>query len=309
MPLHPAMQAMVDARKAAGIQPFHAMGVEGARQMSDAVANILPSGPDMLRVEDIKISGADGALPARLYVPVDNPAALIIFYHGGGWVLGSIAGYDSVCRRLASVSGCAVLSVEYRLAPEHVFPAAADDSYAAACWAEANCKALMGAQLPIVVAGDSAGGNLAAVVCLMARDRQCPPIALQCLIFPVTDFDPERPSYNIFSEGGLLTSEAMLWFWDQYIPDHDQRTDVHASPLRAANLAGLPPAIIELAGHDPLLDEGKAYADALAAAGVPTKVRCHDELSHGYFQLSGLLPPAQDAVDELAKTLRQCLLS
>lgn len=309
MPLHPAMQAMVDARLAAGIPPFHVMGLAGARQMSDAAAGIIPAGPELPRVEDLEIAGADGLLPARLYVPTETPVALIVFYHGGGWVLGSIAGYDSVCRRLAMISRCAVLSVEYRLAPEHVFPAAADDSYAAACWAEANCQALLGAQLPIVVAGDSAGGNLAAVVSLMARDRQGPQIALQCLIFPVTDYDPDRSSFSAFAEGGLLTTEAMLWFWDQYVPEIAQRSDVRVSPLRAPDLGGLPPAIIELAGHDPLLDEGRAYADALIASGVPTTVHCHDDLSHGYFQLEALLPPAREAVDALAISLREALAS
>jgi acetyl esterase len=304
MTLDPDMKAFADQTAAAGMPPdFARIGAVAARAMGDAIRAVLPPGPDMARVEDLCIDGHGCQLDARLFVPHGDIVGLIVFYHGGGWVLGSIDGYDAVCRRLAVAAGSAILSVGYRLAPEYPAPTPAQDCFAALGWADAHMETVLGGRVPIVVAGDSAGGNLAAVVALMARDRRGPKIDVQLLIYPVTDADFTTASYAQYGTGGMLTADAMKWFWSQYVADPALRVDPLISPLRAADLSGLPRAMVEIAVHDPLRDEGEAYADRLAEAGVPTVMRRWYGLCHGYIQMATILRPAGVSTDRIGADL------
>jgi len=306
MPLDPQMKAMVDQMVAAGQPPvFAEIGAEAAKAVSDQSALMMGTGPTMAREEEFTVDGADGhRMRARLYVAGERASALLVFFHGGGWVVGSIEGYDPALRRFARASGCAILSVDYRLAPEFRFPTAPQDCYAALCWAAAHRSELgLPADLPLVVGGDSAGGNLTAVVSLMARDRGEPALAAQLLIYPATDCDFETPSYREFTTNLPLTSSTMQWFWEQYEPDPARRRHPHASPLRADDHAGLPPALLILAGYDPLLSDGQAYGRTLEAAGNRVTTLIWDGLTHGFFQFAEVLEPAGQANDEIAAAL------
>lgn len=309
MRFHPAMQMLLDQMAAVGGPPdFAAMGAQAAREFGEASAARQLPGPEIARMEALRVAGHDDTeLDATLFVPKAEIGGLIVFFHGGGWVVGATAGYVSVCQLLAETSGCAILSVDYRLAPEYPFPIPAEDCYAATIWAAENVGALLGAPLPLVVAGDSAGGNLAAVVALMARDRGGPRIACQLLIFPVTDCDLRSDAYARYGTGGMLTSDTMRWFWNQYVPDEARRSDPLVSCLRAPSLAGLPPAMIEIAVHDPLRDDGEKYADRLAEEGTPTVMRRWYGLCHGFFQLATILPPAYDATSRMGADVKMLL--
>jgi acetyl esterase len=258
---------------------------------------------DVHHIEDLDAGG----VPARFYRPSDRPdLGLLVYYHGGGWVIGTIDEYDTLARKLAERTSCAVVLVGYRLAPEHRFPVAADDSYAALEWAAARLTAVAGRpDVPLIVAGDSAGGNLAAVMALRARDRNGPPISLQVLVYPVTDADFARPSYVADENQLLLTRESMVWFWDHYVPDSARRTEPDASPLRAASVEGLPPAVVMTAEHDVLRDEGEAYAHRLLEAGVPVDFRRHAGQIHGFFSLL-LLPGSERGFQQAVKAIRAC---
>jgi acetyl esterase len=241
-----------------------------------------------------------------VYSPSAGAPGLVVYYHGGGWVVGSLDGWDSSVRALAVASGCDVVSVDYRLAPEHVFPAAADDAYDALVWA-ASDSGLAGGR-PVVVAGDSAGGNLAAVSALRARDSGGPPVALQVLVYPVTDCDLNRRSYHDYDGDELILNRRdMTWFWDHYAPDPAARVNPYASPLRAPSLADLPPAFIVTAEHDPLRDEGFAYADRLRAARVPVEHRHYGSQIHAFFTFTGLLDDADKAVSEAGSAIRSAV--
>jgi len=259
----------------------------------------------LAKVEDRTIDGPEGPIGIRIYTPEGpGPFPLHVHYHGGGWVIGDLDTHDRDCRTLAREAGCIVVAVDYRLAPGHPFPAAPEDCYAATCWAADHAESLGARSGAITVGGDSAGGNLAAVVCLMAKARGGPHIALQLLIYPVTDHDFTLPSYTENGEGYLLTLETMQWFWDLYCP-LEQRDDWRACPSKAASLEGLPEAVIMTAQYDPLRDEGHAYGDALKAAGVPVTVKCFDGMIHSFFSLAHLIPAAQDAVTMAVDALRR----
>jgi acetyl esterase len=224
-----------------------------------------------------------------------------VYYHGGGWVIGSVDDWDAVCRALAVAAGARVVSVEYRLAPEHRFPAAADDAYDALVWVAGN----LAAGTPLVVAGDSAGGNLAAVTALRARDEHGPELALQILVYPVADHDFTTASYEQYADAGLiLNRQEMVWFWDHYVPDPAERSHPYASPLRAEDLSGLPPAHVVIAEYDPLRDEGLAYAARLEAAGVPVTVKRYDDQIHAFFALVNVMDDASHAVADAAEAIR-----
>jgi acetyl esterase len=244
---------------------------------------------ELASVEDRTIPGPDGDIPVRVCTPNDAADAVIVYFHGGGWVIGDLESHDRVTKRLADQTGAVVVSVDYRLAPEHPFPAAADDALAATAWAAETYG-----PGKLVVAGDSAGGNLSAVVSLMARDRGGPAIDHQLLVYPVIDHAMDTESYAVNGTDYFLTSSMMAWFWDQYLGDGD-RANCYCSPIRAEDLAGLPPATVLTGEFDPLRDEGEAYAEALRAAGVPTQSMRADGLFHGFFGLDELLPEAQPA--------------
>ena len=265
-----------------------------------------PPGEDVASVEDLEVPGPDGPLPVRVYRPdgAAVPAPVVVFFHGGGWVLGSIATHDATCRGLANRTGAVYVSVDYRLAPEHPYPAAPEDCYAATCWVADHAADLGVDPGRLAVAGDSAGGNLAAVVCQMARDRSGPAIAFQLLIYPVTDLDFDRwPSLEENADGPLLTREGIDWFARHYVGTLPFTGDPYAAPIRAADLSGLPPAYVATAGHDPLRDEGAGYAEALAAAGVTVGYDNFATMIHGFVGFADVVPAAGEARDRIAAAL------
>jgi cation diffusion facilitator CzcD-associated flavoprotein CzcO/acetyl esterase/lipase len=266
--LQPDVSLMLQGMEALGIPPMESLGVEEARGLYKTIASQSPPGPAVAEVRDGTLPGPAGPLGYRLFRPAsDGPHPVIVYFHGGGWVLGDPATDEPLCRDLCVRSGCIVLSVDYRHAPENRFPAAAEDAIAAVRWVAENSASLGGVPGEVAVAGWSAGANLAAVACLAARDSGTPAIAGQVLLSPVTDADFGRPSYRECGEGYVLTAAMMRWFWDHYC-DPGQRSDPRASPLRASDLSGLPPAVVMTAEFDPLRDEGAAYAEALSRAGV-----------------------------------------
>jgi acetyl esterase len=261
----------------------------------------------MARVEELAIPGPAGQLGARLYVPPGLPAEplpLLVYYHGGGWVIGDLETHDSPCRFLATHAGAAVLSIDYRLAPEHPFPAAVEDAWAAYAWALESAAGLGCDPRRIAVGGDSAGANLAAVVCLLARDEGATPPAMQLLIYPVTDCSRELPSRELYGEGFLLTRRSMDFFEDNYLPPGTDRSDPRVSVLQAADLGDLPLAYLATAGFDPLRDEGEAYAQRLREAGTPVALRRHAGLVHSFANLTAICPSARYAMLEAAGALR-----
>jgi acetyl esterase len=251
-------------------------------------------------VEELSIPVSAGKIAGRRYEPGSSNAT-VLWMHGGGWVIRDLDSHDPMCRLLARESGCEVIAVDYRRAPEHPFPAALEDSWDALGWAAAQR-----AGRPLVIGGDSAGGNIATVCAVRARDRGGPPLALQVLVYPVTDCDFTRPSYEEHGHppNAFLTIDEMRWFWGHYIPDPAARTDPEASPLRAADLSQLPPAVVLTAGIDPLRDEGIAYAEALRAAGVLVFRHHYDDMFHGFFTLVDLLERSNEAVAQVGGEIR-----
>ena len=301
--VHPQAQQILDGKAASGVPPLWELTPDEARAGVEANNAMIPAGPDLESVRDIVIPSQAGGMPARVYSPSSSAPGLVVYFHGGGWVVGSLDEWDSSVRTLAVASGCDVVSVDYRLAPEHVFPAAADDAYDALVWA-ASADGLAAGR-PVVVAGDSAGGNLAAVAALRARDFGGPPVALQVLVYPVTDCDLDRRSYREYDgDEYIVNRRDMAWFWDRYVPDPATRVNPYASPLRAPGLADLPPTYVVTAEHDPLRDEGFAYADRLRAARVPVEHRHYGSQIHGFFSFTGVLDDADKAVSEAGSAIR-----
>jgi acetyl esterase len=261
----------------------------------------------MAQSEPVQIPGPAGTIGARLYVPASSPQGplpLLVYFHGGGWVIGDLETHDDPCRFLAAHSGAALLAIDYRLAPEHPFPAAAEDAEAAYGWAVANAGQLRVDPHRIAVGGDSAGANLAAALCLMARDADSPLPTMQLLIYPVTDAAGESTSRRTFGDGFLLTRNDMDWFEQRYLPKGTDRSDPRVSVLRASDLSGLPPAYIATAGFDPLRDEGEEFAERLRQAGVPVTFRRHPGLVHTFANLSAICPSARAAMLKAAGALR-----
>ena len=287
-------------------KPLHECTPDEARAFFAKIAELAGPAPAMERVEERTIEGPDGQAKLRILVPIQNPRGVMVYYHGGGWVIGSIDEYDTVARKLAERTSCAVVLVEYRLAPEHRYPGAVDDSFAALKWVGNHLTDIAGQEVPLIVAGDSAGGNLAAVMAIRARDRSGPPIALQVLIYPVTDADLDRPSYSNPENDLLLTRDGMIWFWDHYLPESSRRTEPDASPLHTGNLSGLPPAIVLTAEHDVLRDEGEAYAARLQEAKVPTDLQRYAGQMHGFFTLL-MLPGSELGFQQIVKAVKACI--
>ncbi|MGH9133283.1 MAG: alpha/beta hydrolase [Ilumatobacteraceae bacterium] len=303
MPLNDALTAFLTEMTASGVKSIAESTPEEVRSLTAGLAELFGSGPDMERVEDHVIPVEGGSIAARVLVPSASPRGVLIYYHGGGWVIGgNVDEFDTLGRKLAGRTGCAVVLVDYRLAPEHRYPTAVDDSYAALLWVNERIADIAGAVVPIIVGGDSAGGNIAAVVARRSRDRGGPPIALQALIYPVTDADLDNSSYTAAENQLMLDRSGMVWFWDHYLPDVERRVEPDASPLRADDLSGLPPAIVLTAEYDVLRDEGEAYADRLAAAGVAVDRHRHEGQMHGFFTLL-MLPGHEDAIDQIASSI------
>jgi acetyl esterase len=303
-----ATKAILDQMAEAGGKPLHESTPEEARELSKAFAAMAGPAPTMGRIEDHEVAVPGGSIPVRVLVPPQGARGVIVYFHGGGWVIGAIDEFDTMARKLAERTSCAVVLVGYRLAPEHRYPTAVDDSYAALEWAAARLEEITGRDnVPLIVAGDSAGGNLAAVMALRARDRNGPKIALQVLIYPVTDADCDRSSYLDPENQLILTRDAMVWFWDHYAPDASRRGEPDASPLRAASLAGLPPAVILTAEYDVLRDEGEAYAEGLKEAGVPVDFKRHAGQTHAFFTIL-LLPGSERGFQQVVKAVRACTI-
>ncbi|HZR14591.1 MAG TPA: alpha/beta hydrolase [Acidimicrobiia bacterium] len=262
-------------------------------------------------VYDRTIPGPDGDVPVRVYRPVEggDPLPVVVYFHGGGWVICDLDTHDGTCRALANGVNAVVVSVDYRLAPEHKFPAAAEDAYEVTSWVAAHADELGVEPSRLAVAGDSAGGNLAAVVALMARDRGGPAITFQLLVYPVTNHSFDTDSYRENADGYFLHRASMEWYWRQYLADERDGANPYASPLRVEDARGLPPGMVITAEFDPLRDEGEAYGRKLAEAGVPFDVRRYDGVFHGFFSMVAFLDGAKQATADAHAALRDALWS
>ena len=307
MPLDRQVKALLDQMAALGQPPFEEQTPEQARTAMAGLAALgrMPDRP--APTQDRVIPGPAGEIPIRIYRPEsDSPMPVLVYFHGGGWVIGDIGTHDTTCQQLAVRIPAVVVSVDYRLAPEHPYPAAVEDCLAATRWARDHAGEFGGDGHRVAVGGDSAGGNLAAVVCLRARDEGDPPLAFQLLVYPATDMTCSFPSHEENGDGYLLTAPAIRWFLGHYIPE-DRRKEPDASPFHAESLHGLPPALVITAEYDPLRDEGEAYAARLREAGVPATSSRYDGMIHAFFGMDAALPQAGDALDEAATALRAAL--
>jgi acetyl esterase len=287
-----------------GAKPLHELTPEEAREVTAALGELFGPGPDVAKSYDVQVPTPDGDhITVRVLVPAGEIRALVVYYHGGGWVIGNLDEFDHLTRILANGLHAAVVNVDYRLAPEHRYPAAANDAWTALQWANEHLTEIAGSAVPLVVMGDSAGGNLSAVVAQKARDNGGPQIASQVLIYPVTDADLENGSYTDPENQLLLSRESMIWFWGHYAPDPASRLNPDASPIRADDLTGLAPAIVLTAEHDPLRDEGEAYADRLREAGVPVEHRRFPGQMHAFFTMVNLLPGSADGIAYVTERL------
>jgi acetyl esterase len=308
MVLDPEVQKWLQALASSGVATLETMSIEEAREAMRASSDLLGPGEPVARVEDRMIAGAEGNIPIRIYDPVGTGSVpAVIMFHGGGWVVGSIETHDAYCRDLANAAQLMVVSVDYRLAPEHRYPAAAEDAYAATKWIAEHGGEIGADGSRLATIGDSAGGNLATVVALMARDRDGPALKLQVLLYPIVDDNFDTDSYLRNMEGYHLTRDTMIWFWDQYAPEKSQRDQPYASPLQASNLADLPPALIVVAEYDPLLDEGEAYAKRLQGAGNSVQLLRYAGTIHGFARRTKIWPHARECLAEVAKCLRKAL--
>ena len=306
MPLDPQAKHVMEQLAALGFPPPHTVSPEQAR--SNAKARPRATGPEVAKVEQRTIPGPGSEIPVRIYTPAGpGPFPILAWFHGGGWVIGDLDSADPTARHLAVGAGCVVVSVDYRLAPETKFPGAADDCYAATQWAVQHAAQLNGDPGRIAVGGDSAGGNLAAAVTLMARDRGGPSLAFQLLVYPVTHCSYMTNSYQSFAEGYMLTRASMQWYWDHYLKDVADANNPYAAPLLASDLSGLPPALVLTAECDPLCDEGAAYAQRLKEAGVHTTYSCYDGMIHGFFGMPAVLDKGKLAIAEASAALQQAL--
>ena len=307
--LDPQARAVLERVARANLPAYPQLGAAGARTLYRETRGALAAvPPEVESVSDLHAPGPAGDIRVRLYRPRGaadaGPLPALVYFHGGGWTIGDLDTHDVVCRVLADLARCAVASVDYRLAPEHKFPAAVDDAVAATRWVAREAGRLGIDARRIAVGGDSAGGNLAAVVALIARDEDDPPLAMQTLIYPATDMAADTASHLRYGDGHLLTRDAILWFRGNYLRDGADEADWRASPLRAADLARLPPAYVITAGFDPLVDEGRAYADRLRAAGVPVTYECFEGMIHGFVTMGGVIAAAHHALARCAQGLR-----
>jgi acetyl esterase len=305
MPLHAQCKAFLDSLAAAGGPPLEQLPVEEARLVAHAM--IEAGGPEepVHDVENRTVPGPAGPIAVRVYRPsAAAPLPALVFFHGGGFVIGDLETHDRPCRALANASGCAVVAVDYRRAPEHAFPAAPEDAYAATRHVFEHAAALGLDPARLAVGGDSAGGTLATVVTLMARDRGGPSLGFQLLVYPSTDWDDRSPSMEDYCADHFLTREAMAWFREQYLARPDDARHPWASPMRAGDLRGLPPALVITAECDPLRDQGEAYARALGAAGVAVDLKRYDGMIHPFFSLAGIVDAGREAIEHAARVLR-----
>jgi acetyl esterase len=309
MTLDPQIEYVLGLIEQSPYPEMHTVSAEEAREIFETAAPALNVRPeDVFRTEDRWIDGMEGNIPIRIYTP-HAPAAgellpILVFYHGGGFVIGSLDSYDSLCRALANRADCIVVSVDYRLAPEHKFPAAVDDALEAYQWVSDHASELDGDARRMAIAGDSAGGNITAVTAIGIRDEGDIAPLLQVLIYPVAGGAPETPSHYEFAEGLLLTRDNILWFYDQYLDHPEDAVDPRFAPLLADDLSGLPPALVIVAGHDPLRDEGVAYADGLRQAGVGVELTNYEGMVHGFLSLADAVDQGKTAINQVSVALK-----
>ncbi|MGD0288413.1 MAG: alpha/beta hydrolase [Candidatus Binataceae bacterium] len=309
MPLDLDMKALLDQMAAAKLQSFHQMTPQAAReQMARRTAggDLVP----VARVEDRSIPGPAGDISIRIYTPSGTgPFGALVYLHGGGWVVGSIEMTDQPCRMITNAAGCVTVSVDYRLAPEHKFPAGPEDCYAATKWVAENSTKIDCDARRIAVGGTSAGANLASATALMARDRGGPEIAYQLLVYPATRRELHTPSHSQFATDGyyILSRADMEWFWGHYLASDADAVNPYACPARARTLAGLPPALVITAEFDPLRDEGEAYAARLREEGVATVLKRYDGVTHGFFGMPSVVEKSRSAIAEASAALRAAI--
>lgn len=306
MPPTPETQGLLAMLEEAGGPDISEQTPEEARVAIAGFAAMQAGAPEPARVEDRTVPGPAGDIPIRVYASAGDNLPVVMYFHGGGWVLGDIESHDGTCKQLlAELGEAAVVSVHYRLAPEDKYPAAADDCYAASAWVAENGAEIGVDGSRMAVCGDSAGGNLSAVVSQMARDKGGPAIAAQVLHVPVTDHNYSYPSYTENAEGMLLTRASMVWFWDHYLPSADAGQEAYASPIKASDLSGLPPALIQTAEFDPLRDEGEAYGSAIEAAGGDVTVHRYDGVVHDPFMMFAVIPTGIECLKEAAAYINE----
>lgn len=303
MPIDPQAQAVLDQAAALGLPPNQTVSPEQAR--TNGKLRPRASGPEVAKVEDRNIPGPGGDLPVRIYTPEGGgPFPALVWFHGGGWVVGDLDTADATSRHLTAGGGCVVVSVDYRLAPETKFPGPAEDCYVATQWVAQNAPSINADASRIAVGGDSAGGNLAAAVSLMARDRRGPKLALQLMVYPVTERDFGTTSYQQNADGYGLTQDTMRWYWDHYLANDADATNPYAAPMLAKDLSSLPAALVITAEFDPLRDEGEAFAHLLEAAGVATQCTRYDGMTHGFFGQSAVIDKGKQAIGEASAALK-----
>lgn len=311
MPVHPQCQAILDTMaNADGPTVFDTRDPDEARRLYAAgTAVFAPPVPELRSVADRSVPGSEADVPVRIYTPHAEPGSeglpILVFLHGGGWVFGNLDTHDAMCRILSHEAGCLVVSVDYRLAPEHRFPAGLKDCLAVLDWTAAHAADIGGNASRLAIGGDSAGGNLAAVACQIARDAGGPKVIFQLLIYPATDFTADMTAPRTNGSGFGLSDEAIAWMRECYLNDPFDATDPRASPAMARDLSGLPPALVQTAEFDPLHDEGKAYAEALAAAGVIARHIDYAGMIHGFMRMGALVDDAAAAMQDAAEVLRR----
>ena len=305
MALDPQVVKVLKDAESLGLPEYQDLSpTEARKQMLEQSPPVQPE-LSVEKVVDRSVPGPGGEIPIRLYYPEGTaPYPTVVYFHGGGWVIGDLDTHHAFCHALAKTSGCLVVSVDYRLAPEYRYPAAVEDSYAATCWVNENAERIQADPDRLAVCGDSAGGHLAAVVALMSRDRKGPRIDLQILIYPITDCSFDTPSYEENKEGYLLSRDLMKWFWNYFLNHESERDDPYVAPLRAQDFTGLPPALILTAGYDPLRDEGEAYAEKLQEAGVKVTLTRYPGMVHAFIRMTAVLDKANEALEEVADVLK-----
>jgi acetyl esterase len=308
MPLDPEARALLDAIEQLGVKPVEQLTVPEARLQARAFLDLQGPPQEVAAVAHRFIPGPTADVPVRIYTPEGTgPFPAVVYFHGSGWVILNIELVDPTMRSLANSTGCVVVAVNYQKAPEHQFPVPFDDCWAATRWVAEHAAELDIDPTRIAVGGDSAGGNLAAAVCLRARDEGGPALAFQLLVYPATDFGWDKPSAIENATGYRLQRESMRWFWNHYVNDASDGDNPYVSPLRAPDLSGLPPALIITAEFDPLRDDGELYAERLRDAGVPVKYTCYDGMIHGFYFMLGVLGQAKLLHDEIGTEVRAAL--
>jgi acetyl esterase/lipase len=310
MPLDPQVKVLLDQIAAQDGPKLHTLSAPDARKVTGTMFRVpVERLPKVAHVEDRKIPGPAGEIPVRIYTPEGSgPFPVLVFFHGGGWVICDLDSHEAPCRLLTSKVGCVTVSVDYRLAPEHKFPAGVEDCFAATKWVAAHAKELGVDPNRLAVGGDSAGGNLSAVISQLARDAGGPKIAFQLLVYPATEAELDTPSHKMFTDY-FLTTNDIFWFWAHYLRSPADRKDPRIAPALAKSFEKLPPALIITAEFDPLRDEGEAYGEKLRKAGVPVTVSRYDGMIHGFFSMFDVLDKGKQAIDESAAALRKAFSS